>query len=92
MLSKLVHFLYWLGVVSLGATGYFAWHLHCESFGCMGLGVAWMMWAGLYLLIVGLGVAAFSKVSDRLHFKINSVALFAQLLMGALALLHWLKK
>lgn len=91
MLSRLIHWLYWLGVASIGVTGYLAWNLRCESFGCMGLGVAWMAWAGLYLLIVGLGIAAFCQVHDRLHFKMTSLAALAQLLMGGGFFLHWLK-
>lgn len=46
---------YLVSVLALLATAVGIWRMHCENFGCMGLGVAWFAWAIAYAIAVGLG-------------------------------------
>jgi hypothetical protein len=48
--------LYCVAVLALVAAAVGNTQLRCESFGCMGIGVAWFAWAFAYGLVLALGV------------------------------------
>lgn len=68
--------------------------LHCESFGCMGIGLMWMAWAVLFAawLLFGLVSRAQSRKGSAGLVKLYGLAVRAQWLMGGLAVLRWLLK
>lgn len=54
---RLVHG-HWLLLCATVLAAVASWRVHCEGFGCMGLGVLWMAWVGLYLLTFVVGLLA----------------------------------
>src|SRR5262245_56462125 len=75
----------------LAAGAAYVFRLRCESFGCMGLGVAWFAWGVVYAVVFGLGLLmrAFLDAGSALRSAV-SVALSAQLLLGVLLATYWL--
>ena len=67
-LANAVAVVYLLLAVGLLAFAVSIWNLRCESFGCMGLGVAWMAWAACFcpILVAGLVARARSGLNPRL--------------------------
>lgn len=81
-----------VGVAALIAMAAYTLRLHCESFGCMGIGVMWVAWAALFGIVALIGVASrvqARKVSARLATLATSVNV-VQWVVGALAALRWL--
>ena len=75
----------------LAAGAAYAFSLRCESFGCMGLGVAWFAWSVVYAVALGLGLLmrALLDTGSALRSAV-SMALSAQLLLGVLLAAYWL--
>ncbi|WIV98988.1 hypothetical protein [Kinneretia aquatilis] len=66
-----------LGACLLGGAVY-AWHLYCEGFGCVGIGIVWFAWAvasGVHLL---LGLVLRARLSGRAQGLVH-IALRVQL-------------
>ena len=77
----------------LVALSYYSFTLYCESFGCIGVGLMWMLWAGL--AAVGWVVARVVRAWQRrrgLGSRVSGLASTALLVMGAGHLLVWLGK
>ena len=77
----------------LVALSYYSFTLYCESFGCIGVGLLWMLWAGL--ATAGWVVARVARAWQRrrgLGSRVSGLASTALLVMGAGHLLVWLGK
>lgn len=64
--------------------------LRCESFGCMGLGVAWFAWSGLYLLTLLAGLIAWFKAPHATCKRHLRWALWTQVAGGLALAGYWL--
>jgi hypothetical protein len=72
------------------------WNLRCESFGCIGVGVAWFAWTLGYGVVLSLGVLTLKLFklegrwkATRTQLRITKVSLGLQILLGAILLLVW---
>ncbi|MNV39213.1 hypothetical protein D3C71_1307850 [compost metagenome] len=79
--------------VALGGLSYYTFTLYCESFGCLGVGLLWMLWAGLAAVgwVVALVVRAWQR-RRGLGCWASGLASTALLVMGVAHLLVWLGK
>ena len=61
-----MRYIYWLLLMATAVVAVLNFRIRCESFGCMGLGVAWFAWSGLYLvtLIAGFGIKSGQSFDD----------------------------
>ncbi len=77
--------------VALLALSYYTFTLHCESFGCIGVGLLWMLWA--VCVAVGWVVALVVRAWQRrrgLGSRVSGWASTVLLVMGVGHLLYWL--
>ncbi|OYD49403.1 hypothetical protein [Acidovorax kalamii] len=75
----------------LVALSYYSFTLHCESFGCIGVGLMWMLWA--VFATVGWLVALVVRVWQRrrgLGTRASDLAFALMSLMGAGHVFYWL--
>jgi len=92
MTKALVGF-YLLLVLALLAAAVGIWRLHCESFGCMGIGVAWIAWVVSFLVVLGIGLFTRSKVASVVSLaRICKTIWWLQLAVGSVLLIVWVAK
>jgi hypothetical protein len=92
MTKALVSF-YLLLVLALLAAAVGLWRLHCESFGCMGIGVAWIAWVVSFLVVLGIGVFARSKVASVGGLaRVCKTIWWVQLAVGSVLLIIWVSR
>nr|WP_315479998.1 hypothetical protein [uncultured Rhodoferax sp.] len=92
-MAKALVSLYVITVLALLATAVAIWRLQCESFGCMGVGVAWFAWVIGFVLVLGLGAWARSKAALVAGFaQACNLAWWLQLGMGAFLVAAWVIK
>jgi hypothetical protein len=91
MLKRWLAVLYLLTFAATGLSAMALWHLRCEGFGCMGVGIGWMAWgAALYLPSLALGsVAAQHTPAQAPGAQAAPWALKAQLLLGLGLFVYW---
>lgn len=65
------------------------WRIRCESFGCIGIGIAWFAWTVAFFVALGIGALARIKAKAAGLARVNQVAWWLQLLMGASQLAVW---
>jgi hypothetical protein len=65
------------------------WRIRCESFGCIGIGIAWFAWAGAFLVVLGVGALARYKARTTGLARVCQVAWWGQLLTGVVLLAVW---
>ncbi|RZJ13222.1 MAG: hypothetical protein EOO54_20125 [Haliea sp.] len=93
MLAKTLLALYVASVLALLAAAWGIWRLRCESFGCMGIGVAWFAWVVGFSAVLGLGLLARSQVASSAGLaRIGRGAWWLQILAGAVHLATWIGK
>ncbi|MCI5070649.1 hypothetical protein [Acidovorax sp.] len=75
----------------LVALSYYGFTLYCESFGCLGRGLVWMLWAVLAAggSAMALGVRAWQR-HRGLAVRVSGMALALMLAMGAGHFAYWL--
>jgi hypothetical protein len=75
----------------LVALSYYSFTLYCESFGCIGVGLMWMLWAGLAAVgwVVAWGVHAWQR-RRGLGARVSGCAWAFVSLVGAGHALYWL--
>ena len=76
---------------ALVALSYYGFTLYCENFGCIALGLVWMIWAAT--AGVGLVVALVVRSAQRrrgFSTRASGLAVVLLLLMGAGHLIYWL--
>lgn len=49
---------YALALLALAISGVLLWQMYCESFGCVGKGIAWFAWAISFMVTLALGYVA----------------------------------
>jgi hypothetical protein len=92
-LTKVLVGFYLLLVLALLAAAVGIWRLHCESFGCMGIGVAWFAWVIAFLVILGIGLFTRSKVASVVSLaRICKAIWWLQLAVGSVLLVIWFAK
>jgi len=92
MMKALVS-LYVIAVAALLAAAVAIWRLQCESFGCMGVGVAWFAWVIGFVIALALGAFARSKATLLPGFgPASRVAWWLQLGTGACLVAAWVVK
>jgi len=80
-------------VLALLASAVAIWRLHCEGFGCMGVGVAWFAWVLGFAVVLGIGLLARSKAAASATLAGLCRSLWwLQLLLGAALVAIWLAK
>ncbi|QSI78516.1 hypothetical protein [Niveibacterium microcysteis] len=92
-MSKAFAAIYVVAVLALAACVVLIWRLRCESFGCMGIGVAWFAWVLAYfpVLLVGVLVRSRESLGAGLR-KLMRAAVWAQVAMGAALAVVWVLK
>lgn len=84
-----MRYVYWLLLIATVVVAVLNFRIRCESFGCMGLGVAWFAWSGLYLVTLIAGLIALLKAPDA-QSKLSITWSLRFQLAGGLALgIHW---
>ena len=92
-MAKALVSLYVIAVLALLATVVAIWRLQCESFGCMGLGVAWFAWAIAFCVVLVLGLFARNKATLVAGFaQACNAAWWLQWLMGLALVAAWVVK
>jgi hypothetical protein len=76
-------------VLALAAGAIGIWRLHCENFGCIGIGIAWFAWAVAFFVVLGVGALARIKAKAAGLTRVCRLAWWLQLLMGASQLATW---
>lgn len=79
---------YALGWTLLAWYGLRFWRTACEGFGCTGLGIAWLLWAGVYACVLGLGLVSPRPPHRGLRTLLRCL-LASQLVAGLGLLVHW---
>jgi hypothetical protein len=89
-LLRLLAALFGVGVVTLAAAAIYVLRLRCESFGCIGVGVAWFAWSmacGAWL-VGGLVLQSFARSVPGLARRVG-VLLIGLSLLGAAVVARW---
>ncbi|OIN90458.1 MAG: hypothetical protein AUJ20_14325 [Comamonadaceae bacterium CG1_02_60_18] len=64
--------------------------LRCEGFGCTAIGVAWIAWAAVFVVVLVVGLIARNKTTSVAGFgPAAKIALWVQLVTGVCALAAW---
>ena len=92
-MSKALATVYVMAVIALAVAAALIWRLHCESFGCMGIGVAWFAWVVAFFPFLALGVALRSRASLGAGLgKVTRFAVWGQVVLGVVLLAIWVSK
>jgi hypothetical protein len=90
VLLRLLAAVFGVGALALAAAAVYVLRLRCESFGCIGVGVAWFAWAMAYgaWLVGGLVLQSFARSVPGLTRRVGLV-LIALSLLGAALVARW---
>jgi FtsH-binding integral membrane protein len=92
-MAKALAGFYLLLILGLLATAVGIWRLQCESFGCMGVGVAWFAWIVAFFVVLGIGVIARIKAAPVVGLaRVCRATWWLQLAGGAVLLIIWFSK
>ncbi|GAA5177001.1 hypothetical protein GCM10025771_13330 [Niveibacterium umoris] len=93
MLSRALACVHVVAVLALATCAALIWRLKCESFGCMGVGVAWFAWVLAFfpVLLVGLVLRSRASPGSRL-MTLTRAAVWAQGAMGVALVAVWVIK
>lgn len=92
-MSRAFAAIYVFAVLALVVFAVLIWRLRCESFGCMGIGVAWFAWVLAYFPVLLIGIVLRSRESLGAGLmKLARAAVWAQLAMGAVLVMVWMLK
>jgi hypothetical protein len=88
--TETIFIVYLAALAALLAAAVAIWRLHCESFGCMGVGVAWFAWAIAFVIVLPIGLVARSKARPLPRLaSLANMACWFQAVMGFAALATW---
>jgi hypothetical protein len=88
-LARLLVALHALLMLALLAAAVGIWRIRCESFGCMGIGVAWFGWTVAFFVVLGVGGLARLKARGAGLVRIASAVWWLQLLVGGSLAVAW---
>ncbi|WP_417068178.1 hypothetical protein [Niveibacterium terrae] len=92
-MSKFFAVFHVIAVLALALSAVFIWRLRCESFGCMGVGVAWFAWGLAFFPVLAIGGALCSRSSLGVRLrKLTRLAVWAQVVLGLVLLGAWVCK
>lgn len=92
-MSKAFAAIYVAAVLALAAAVILIWRLRCESFGCMGVGVAWFAWVVAFFLVLAIGCVLRSRPSLGARLiKVTRAVVWSQVALGAALLVSWVGK
>ncbi len=81
---------YAIGLVALLVSAAAIFRTYCEGFGCIGIGILWMAWAGAYVAWLLLGVVAQARARQKARGTALAGRLFGgQVVVGAALLAYW---
>ncbi|GAB3254883.1 hypothetical protein GCM10027296_23440 [Chitinimonas naiadis] len=90
VLSRTGGYLAWVACALLLAGSWYNFHVYCESFGCMGLGLLWFAW--VVALALALLLATLVLALQRRHqvtTRLTLSAMVAMALLGAGHVGYW---
>jgi hypothetical protein len=80
-------------VLALALAGVALWRLRCEGFGCVGIGVAWLAWVAIFMVVLAGGLALLSRPSlGQFGARATKGALIGQAILALVAIAAWLTK
>ena len=80
-------------VLALVAGAAAIWHLRCEGFGCMGIGVAWFAWVVAFAVVLVFGLVLRARPSlGKFGANATTGALLIQAILALVAIAVWLAK
>ena len=85
-----MRYVYWLLLIATVVVAVLNFRIRCESFGCMGIGVAWFAWCGLYLVTLVAGLITLLKAPDDQSKRPITWPLLGQLTGGVALGIDWL--
>ncbi|WP_374510826.1 hypothetical protein [Niveibacterium sp.] len=92
-MSKAFAAIYVVAVLALAVCAVLIWQLRCESFGCMGIGVAWFAWVLAYFPVLLVGAVLRSRESLGAGLvKLTRATVWVQVAMGAALVMVWVLK
>ena len=92
-MSKAFAAIYIAAVLALAIAAVLIWRLRCESFGCMGVGVAWFAWVVVFFPVLVLGAVLRShQALGTTTLQVTRAVVWAQIAIGAVLLVAWVSK
>lgn len=92
-MSKAFSALYVTAVLALAVAAVLIWRLRCESFGCLGVGVAWFAWVVAFFPVLAIGIVLRSRQSLGVGFlTLTRTVVWAQVALGAALFVLWASK
>jgi len=79
---------YAAGNTALAVFGFMLWRMHCEGFGCMGKGIAWLAWAAGFAMLLALGLVACRVYRGAGRMALRWI-LFLQAAAGVALVVYW---
>ena len=80
-------------VVALAFAGVAVWRLRCEGFGCVGIGVAWLAWVAVFVVVLASGLVLLSRPTlGQFGARATKGALIGQAILALVAIAAWLAK
>lgn len=81
------------GVLVIAALAIVTWRTRCESFGCIGVGIAWFAWVCVFAGWLALGfVVQHLCRSSPAWSRFARGSLVAQAIVGSIPFLYWLAR
>ncbi len=82
-----------VSVLALALAAVAIWRLHCEGFGCVGIGVAWFAWVAAFVVVLVGGLVLLSRRElGQFGARATKGALVGQSIMALVAIAAWLSK
>lgn len=92
-MRKALTLLYLAAVPLLAAAAAYILQMRCEGFGCMGVGVAWVVWLMAYGVTLFLGVVLVAAPTPQGRLQpFTRWGLALQLALGVVAVALWVAK
>lgn len=88
VLALVTTVLYALALLALAISGVMLWRMYCESFGCVGKGIAWFAWAIGFMVTLALGYVARRSLQAAGRIGVGCI-LALQLTAGIALAAYW---
>lgn len=80
-------------VLALALAGVAISRLRCEGFGCVGIGVAWLAWVAVFVVVLASGLGLLSRRElSQFGTRATKGALIGQAILALVAIAAWLAK
>jgi hypothetical protein len=88
VLAGIAAAIYALAWIALAVSGAMLWRMYCESFGCIGKGIAWFAWAVGFVVALGVGYLARRSYKGPAHAGLRYL-LALQAVAGVALVVYW---